>query len=381
MESYYSKIITEHYGWFTYDNFLKVLDILEMSSSPGLGFLREAPTIGDWLKFDGFKYDPERVQELWARVCYLYNMEELDSIWRVFIKVEPHKVSKMETHRWRLIMACPLDCQVLWHMVFAKQNHLEVVNSVELPSAQGITIPYGDWKLHYAKWCNNNIICGADKTAWDWTVAPWMIDLDLRFRQRIIHTDDDWTMTASKLYRNAFGNAVIQLSDGRRFRQLYPGIMKSGCVNTISTNSHAQVMLHILYSIRKGISVEPMLVAVGDDTLQSEQHIEDLELYESFGVKIKTVSTTLEFVGREWSNEGMMPMYTSKHLFSIMYKVDNIIPEILDAYAREYVNVPEFFQFWQELASILGHTSAVHSRAYYKFWLDHPDARFGKPYM
>lgn len=381
MESYYSPVILEHYNWFTYENYLSVLDILEMSSSPGIGFSKEAPTIGDWLKFDGINYDRYQVAELWSRVRYLYEMEEIDSIWKTFIKVEPHKVSKMETKRWRLIMACPLDCQVLWHMVFAKQNHLEVIHALEIPSAQGITIPYGGWRLHYQQWNERKLLCGSDKSAWDWTVSGWMLDLDLRFRQRIIHTDDDWLVTARKLYKNAFGNTLIQLSDGRRFRQMHPGVMKSGCVNTISTNSHAQVFLHILYSLRKGISIEPMLVAVGDDTLQAEEHIQDLELYESFGVKIKTVSTTLEFVGREWSDEGMMPMYTSKHLFSIMYKSDDLIPEILDAYAREYVNIPEYFQFWYELARVLGYPSSVHSRAYYKYWLDNPDAKFGKPYM
>lgn len=275
-------------------------------------------------------------------------------------------------------MACPLDLQVLWHMVFARQNHEEIVHALSIPSAQGMVIPYGGWRSHVNKWKDKSLYYGSDKSAWDWTVPGWVFELDLRFRHRMINTDDDWLPQAKKLYQNAFGNTLIQLSDGGRFRQMYPGIMKSGCVNTISTNSHGQVMLHILYSLRKGISVEPMLVAVGDDTLQAEQHAEDVSLYESFGVKIKTVTPTLEFLGREWREVGMIPMYTSKHLFSLLYKPDEHIPEILDAYAREYVNAPEYFDFWVALARELGCLSSIHSREYYKFWLDHPDARFDK---
>lgn len=276
-------------------------------------------------------------------------------------------------------MACPLDLQVLWHMVFARQNHIIVEKALELPSAQGMIIPFGQWRYHYNKWVQQGLTYGSDKSAWDWTVSEWMLELDLAFRNRIIHTDNDWLKQATKLYNNAFGNTIIQLSDGRRFRQLYPGVMKSGCVNTISTNSHGQVMLHILYSLRKGIRVEPMLVAVGDDTLQDELHADDVDLYESFGVKIKSVSTTLEFLGREWTDIGMVPMYTSKHLFSLLYKSDQYIPEILDAYAREYVNSDEMFDFWAKLAHELGVGSKVYSRDYYKYWLNNPDAMYGHP--
>lgn len=275
-------------------------------------------------------------------------------------------------------MACPLDLQVLWHMVFARQNHREIEKALEIPSAQGMIIPYGEWRPHVRKWKENSLYYGSDKTAWDWTVPEWVLRLDLLFRHRLINTDDDWMLQATKLYNNAFGDTVIQLSNGRRFRQLHPGVMKSGCVNTISTNSHGQAMLHILYSIRKGISIYPMLVAVGDDTLQDEVHAEDVALYETFGVKIKSVTPTMEFLGREWTDKGMVPMYTSKHIFSLMYKDDSLVGEILDAYAREYVNAPEYFQFWREVAHELQLSSYVHSREYYKYWLDHPDAKYSK---
>nr|UGO57359.1 MAG: hypothetical protein 1 [Riboviria sp.] len=372
MEKLYESVRVTHYDWATYENFLFCLDMLEHSSSPGFPYNQDNPTIGGWLGYDGLMYDPERVQLLWFAVQRLIEEEEIDALWRVFIKKEPHKLTKAENNRWRLIMCCPLDVQVLWQMLFSKMNNREIQQAIEIPSIQGMRIPYGGWKLYYRKWVRDGTTMGADMTAWDWTFRDWMLELDLELRRRLTTTDNDWYTQAQKLYRNAFQDCKLLLSSGRVFQQVQPGLMKSGCVNTISSNSHAQVMLHILYSIRKGISVEPMVFAVGDDTLKHPMHLEDLSMYERFGVKIKTVSETLEFLGREWNEEGMRPMYTSKHLFKLMTQKDDLLPETLDSYLREYVNAPLEYDLLEKLVRELSLESKVHSREYYKFWLDNP---------
>lgn len=376
MENIYSFVRTENFSWFSYENFLKVVANLDFSSSPGHGFSNEAPTIGQWLKYDGITCNAARLSELWSRVKYWYGVDEIDSLWKVFIKREPHKVNKMESKRWRLIQCCPLDIQVMWHLLFAKANEKEVQESLTIPSAQGIVIPYGGWRFHYNKWKSQELTFGSDKTAWDWTVSEWMIRLDLELRRRLIITDYDWYTQATKIYKNAFYNAKLILSDGRVYEQMYPGIVKSGCVNTISINSRCQVFLHLLYSFRKGISIEPMLVAVGDDTLQDEAHAEDVDLYQEFGVIIKSVSGNTEFLGREWNDDGPRPMYVSKHFFGLCYKHMDFIPEIIDALLREYVNDYEMFSFILALNRQLGFSGNVHSREYYKYWLDNPGARY-----
>lgn len=377
MEKAYDVVRCDMINWFSYKNFRAVLGLLEKSSSPGYGFSRDSPTIGEWLGFDGVDYNENRVSILWSRVLFLYNEPNIDALWKVFIKREPHKITKMNSKRWRLIQCCPLDVQVLWHLVFAKQNEMEIVHVLEIPSVQGFVLPYGGWKLHFNQWQDQKLFYGSDKTAWDWTVKEWMIELDLEFRQRLITTDDDWREQATKLYNNAFYDTRLILSNGDIYQQDYPGVMKSGCVNTISTNGHCQVMLHILYSIRKGISIMPLPKVVGDDTLQDEEHAVDVELYESFGVKIKSVSDTLEFLGRQWDSSGPRPMYLSKHLFAICYKKEQYVGEILDAYLREYVNTEEF-EFWCKLVKELGFGGFVHSKSYYKFWMDNPMAKLVK---
>jgi hypothetical protein len=378
MESYYHSIRIDHYDWFSFENFMIVLWGLEMSSSPGYGFNQQNPTIGGWLGFNGLIFDQCKVNLLWENVKALYLEEELDSLWKVFIKREPHLKKKAVSKRWRLIQCCPLDVQVLWHMVFQKQNAEENNKPLEIPSCQGCLIPFGNWKNHFNQWKSKNLIFGSDKSAWDWTIPEWIIDLELRFRKRMINTDEDWMVQATKLYKNAFYDKKIVLSDGRVFKQTHPGVVPSGCVNTISLNSHAQVMLHIFYSIKKQIPIEPMVVAVGDDTLQDWQHAEDVDLYSSFGVIIKSVSEKLEFLGKQWSDEGPVPMYTSKHLFKILTSKDEYIPQILDAYLREYVNAQEEFDFWRDVALKMGLGSEVQSRPFYKFWLDNPLAAYGK---
>nr|QQO81443.1 RNA-dependent RNA polymerase [Soybean thrips sobemo-like virus 10] len=378
MEDYYKEIHTSCEGWDSYENFLTCLHLLEMTSSPGYPYNKDQPTIGKWLGFNGLLFDEDRVALLWSSVQTLMQDEEVDCLWRVFIKKEPHKLDKVANKRWRIIQCCPLHVQVLWQMLFARQNDSEIRAAMTLPSVQGMRIPYGGWKYYYNKWIRNGTIMGADKKAWDWTVQEWMIRLDLDLRIRLTNGNEKWIKQANKLYRNAFYDCKILLTNGMILQQVKPGVMKSGCVNTISTNSHCQVMLHLLYCYKKNINYIPMVVAVGDDTLNHPKHLEDIPLMESFGVIIKSVSDTLEFLGREWDEKGPRAMYTSKHLFRLATQEDDLVAETLDAYLREYVNCDKEYNFLIQLAMELSLISKVQSRSSYKFWLDNPLAEWHK---
>lgn len=375
LEHYYEPVKTGSYAWSTYENFMRVVRSLDYTSTPGVPFMRTAPTIGDWLGFDGVTYRTDRLEELWYRVQDLINSDLDSSVWRCFIKMEPHKVSKKETKRWRLIMAAPLDLQVYWQMVFAFQNEVEINQAPNIPSQHGMVIPYGQWKYYYSQWKSQGLTFGSDKTAWDWTCPYWAIRLDLELRKRLSDNGNDWREAADKLYANAFVKCKIMLSNGTIYQQEVPGVMKSGCVNTISINGRCQAMLHVLYSLRKNIPIEPMLKSVGDDTLQAEQHAEDIELYSTFGVKIKTVTEGYEFVGREWNDEGPKPMYTGKHLFNLLHCKDENLQSTLDSYLREYVNTTHEYNLFWYVAQELGESVYLKSRRYYKLWLDNPIAK------
>lgn len=373
MEDIYAqcKICIDDY--FTRDAYLSSLKELNFQSSPGYPFMLESSTIGDWLGFTGFSFDPIKVERLWIMVKQLIDDPNIDCHWKVFIKQEPHKQSKIAIDKWRLIMCPPLDVQILWQMVFSLQNQMEIRESFSLPSQQGLILPGGNWKFYYDQWRSMGLTHGMDMSNWDWSVSDWMVDFDLSFRTRLVYglQKQQWKTAALKLYENAFKHPRVLFSDGSCYRQLVPGIMKSGCVNTISTNSHLQVMLHIMYSLEHHIQIHPLTRAVGDDRLVAKQHVEDLDWFKKYGVTVKEVNEGIEFVGHRFTSSGPEPLYFAKHVYKLCHSDDDIVPEILDSYLRLYVNTKRY-DFWLNVAIKLGLSRQIHSKEYYEFWYHNP---------
>lgn len=338
MEDIYTDCRINIDGFDSYENFLRKVRKLDFTSSPGYPYMCEAPTIGDWLKFNGCDFDEIQLARLWISVQQILS-GDVDSLWRVFIKMEPHKMTKAQTNRWRLIMCPPLHVQVLWQMVFSDQNDVEVRKALSLPSQQGIQLCAGHWKFYRESWLRRNLTVSADKTAWDWTCHEWMIKLDLRLRTRLVYGNDvnKWQSAALKLYDDAFQRPKLLISTGQVLQQAHYGVMKSGCVNTISTNSRCQLMLHLLYSNQKRIDYNPLLVAVGDDTLQNRIHVADIGWYARYGVRIKQVVKALEFVGHDFTGEPV-PLYRKKHLYRYIHCDEAILPDLLESYLYLYVN-------------------------------------------
>lgn len=376
MEEAYSACRVSVKGWDSYDNFVRCVRALEFTSSPGYGYMWEKPTIGEWLGFNGVEFDGFQLMKLWDRVCGLIAHRDFSEVyWRVFIKQEPHKLSKAASGRWRLIMCPPLHVQVAWQMVFSGMNSAEIDESFNIPSQQGIVLCFGGWKMYKRLWDQQGLSCGTDKTAWDWTFPPWLFELDLRFRERLaIDASEEWSSFARSLYEDAFRDTKVFLSDGRCFQQEFWGVMKSGCVSTISTNSHGQVLLHCFYCYALDLPVRPFPAVCGDDELKHPGHVLNLDVYESFGVKIKSVSDTLEFVGHEFRETGPMPMYMGKHGFKIQYTADSVLVDALDSYLRNYAHCEDLFLFYKTLAERLGLGRQMYSRRYYLYWYDSADA-------
>lgn len=357
------------------EHYEKCLRGLDFRSSPGYPFMGEKPTIGEWLGYDGVQFDEMQVEKLWHMVLDLMQKDTIDCLWRVFIKQEPHKRHKIVQERYRLIMCPPLHVQLLWQMLFSEQNAIEIDKAYHIPSQQGMMLPYGNWKQFYSQWKHQGTTCGTDATAWDWTLPGWVLKLDLEFRRRQTRglRTKQWTEQAAKLYRNAFRECKLLFSDGRVFQQEHWGIMKSGCVNTISTNSHGGVMFHIVYCLKTGISMYPMPKCMGDDKLVAEEHTLYLDVYEKYGNLIKSVSSSCEFAGHEFLDEGPRPMYIGKHIYSFLHVEDDLMEETIDAYLRMNSMYDDGWDFWFYMAIKLGLASKVLSREYYQAWYNNPD--------
>nr|QVG74737.1 hypothetical protein 2 [Virus sp.] len=360
-------------SWWSFEAFVEAVRHLEMTSSPGIPYMKEAPTIGEWLRWDGVRCDDFQLRRLWFEVQQVFE-EDYQLRLRVFIKQEPHKKAKAEDGRWRLILASPLNVQVAWHMCFSYMNDIEIENAYFLPSQQGLNLAGGMWKLYYRQWCQNKQTCGMDKSAWDWTAPWWVFLLDLEFRKRLCRQGDvdGWLRRAEVLYRQMFEHPILVLSDGSEYEQLYPGIMKSGCVNTISTNSHGQCFVHCAVAKDNDLPVLPLPKCVGDDTLMVETQIPNnvFDMYSIYGVQVKSVSSTLEFVGREFTEAGPMPMYVGKHVAKAHYVDDVNLACYLDSMAREYCHSENYFRVWQALAQRLD-IDLPFSREGYLYWYDY----------
>lgn len=356
----------------TYDSFLRAVRRIDMKSSPGYPYCREAPTNGEWLKFNGIESDWIQLARLWHDVRLVLS-DNWETILKVFIKQEPHKMKKVVDKRWRLITAAPLCVQIAWNMLFSVMNDLEIQNAYEIPSQQGMILVGGGWKQYLSQWESKKLTCGLDKSSWDWTAPHWTLRLDLEFRYRMGRGDrmQEWLKIAGVLYGHMFEDPILLTSDGNMYKQMVPGIMKSGCVNTISTNSHCQLFVHMAANMVAGIDINPLPVACGDDTLQHEKHTQNLHDYERFGVIIKEVSTTMEFMGHEFTFAGPKPNYLSKHLKHLQYMCDEDLGDYLDSMARMYVHT-DYFVWWEFIARGLGKPLRM-SQNSYLYWYDFSD--------
>lgn len=362
--------------WMSKEHFMRVVRGLENSSSPGYPYCREKPTIGEWLGFDGVFYDEFQVERLWHEVQAFLNGDK-DSLYRVFIKREPHKISKAKTGRWRLIICPPLYEQVAWAMVFGTGNDKEIETVGEIPSLQGMKLSGGDWK-HYVRLFNTRKMrYGTDKSAWDWTCHWELIKLDLELRYRLIRgsaeVKSEWFALAQRLYEGAFYHPRLILSNGQVYEQMYPGILKSGCVNTISSNSHMQILAHILLCLRNNKPIFPLPFAVGDDLLEGDNWLTADE-WATIGVVLKEIEDDYVFVGHRFPKTdrggGPVPLYLAKHLFRFGEVASKDMEDYLDSMVRLYAHDPAVQALWREVA--MRHDVNLPSEAYVKYWYDYP---------
>lgn len=352
--------------WFTYERFLQMIPDLDMTSTPGIPYMREAPTIGEWLKWDGLGgYSAQQAQRLWYDVQQCYH-GCYDHYYRAFVKEEPHKIAKIESKRWRLIMCAGLAQQMLWRLAIAHQNDWLNAHPYDCRSAHGLVFCYGGWRRFKAFCKAKGLRYSRDLASWDVNAPGWVFRMICELRKRA-GGPDDWMRVMDRLYKEAFEDSKIRFSNGVVVQQLVPGIMKSGLFPTISDNSLAMGSMHVGACLRSG-QVVGSWWATGDDVLQS--HISDsyLEALERLGCKVKEYEDKLVFMGTDFS-EAPVPVYLDKHIVNYWVSED-YEADRLDSYCRLWCHDERWFNFWRALGRNAGVT--LKSRAYYQFWYDSP---------
>lgn len=357
----------------SFERYELALNRLDMKSSPGYPYMRNYATNKELLGFDGFGFDRTKVLLLWVEVQKVLNCD-FDTILRLFLKEEPTKRHKIQEGRLRLISCFPTPVQIVWHMCFDYMNDLEIQHVKHIPSKQGMKFVNGEWKFYYDFWRLQGYDVGYDKEAWDWTCHSWIFIADLQFRYRMGRGKrmTEWFQLASWLYRQAYFDCKIVLSNGKVYRQVIPGLQKSGSVNTISTNSHGQIFCYRLAQMRAGLPLGVWPDVAGDDSLEVKSQTAPIDVYKSLGVIIKSASEGLEFLGHDLRPNGPEPLYFFKHVVKALFVEDKDLEQYLDAMACMYVHSYKYW-FWEELAELLGLSTKLRSRHYYLTFYDTPE--------
>lgn len=312
-----------------YSHYLRVINQLDMTSSPGYPYLRRYTSNSTFFKCNqqGSK-DPERVHTIWNLVCSRLREKDCDPI-RLFIKQEAHKNKKIETGMLRLISSVSVIDQIIDHMIFGDFNQMLLDNHGTQPVKTGWS-PYagGHRIIPKTKWL------AIDKSSWDWSVQPWIIELELRVREILCdNLSDYWKDLATWRYGCLFSNPVFITSSGHLFKQLKPGVMKSGCVNTIASNSIMQLILHtrVCVELKQPIGC---ILSLGDDTLQEIVGKEYLNLLSQYCI-VKHAKLENEFSGYRFSKT-IEPLYKGKHAFNLLHSDPKFLKDMLFSYKLLY---------------------------------------------
>lgn len=338
-------------GWFDRE-FRLALDDLETTSSVGICCLKSlGTTVGEVLKvgYDGVSrtYDSERVAILEAAVRVRMSDGVADPI-RVFIKQEPHKLSKIRDGRFRLISAVSLVDTMVDRIMFGWLARRVLSTVGETPCMVGWS-PIGGGSLLMGDLFKGKETRSLDMTAWDWTVDEWLI---VALREVVkslgILAPSWWCSWVDHRWESLFRDAIFEFGDGSRVSQSGWGIMKSGCFLTIVLNSVAQLLRHALVARRMGLRHRIVQVVMGDD--QTLVNFPEFEEYEritlSLGYRLKPSTVDVghvRFAGFRFEGRRAIPEYVSKHKYILSHAPLSSLPEILQSYQLLYLYDPDFF--------------------------------------
>lgn len=313
-----------------YSHYIRVVRALDKTSSPGFPYLRNCMTNAQFFGCREDEFDNEKLSYVWQLVQDRLQERDADPI-RVFIKQEPHKKKKLDSKTYRLISSVSVVDQIIDHMLFDEFNGYLVDNNFDLPTKGGWTPMKGGYRLiPKANWV------AVDKSKWDWTVKLWLFEMELDFRVRTCkNLTDQWLDLAKWRYTKLFKDPEFITSNGICFKQRKPGVMKSGCVNTLPTNSIMQIILHIRVCRMLGIPVSNIF-SLGDDTLQ--EMIEMLKPYLSLLAEfclVKHYKFDHEFAGFRYADT-IEPLYKGKHAFQLLHLDEKWLDEVSHSYTLLY---------------------------------------------
>lgn len=290
-----------------YTHFQRVLEDLELKSSPGYPLMRQYASNKELLgvKDDKRTYDPVRVNMVWEMINRRLKDRTSDPI-RLFVKPEPITKKKVAQGRNRLISSVSVIDQLIDAMLFGEMNKKIHDNHHNLASKVGWSPYVGGWKTIPRGWV------ATDKSAWDWTATMWLAQECLEARRRLCTTQgpklSQWYELAVWRYKKLYERVEFVTSLGMRFKAMFSGVVKSGSYNTIDDNTMMQEILHIRTCLEIGNPITAQFV-LGDDVLQ-EKMPNPRKYYNHLSqfCVLKEVITATEFAGHRFKGPIVEPL-------------------------------------------------------------------------
>nr|UGO57384.1 MAG: hypothetical protein 1 [Riboviria sp.] len=349
-------------AWFPEDDlevaFYEALMDLDPSSTPGICPLSvHGTTIGEILGYDPsdmMRYTNADMIECFKALV----MERIEILKRgdlvfdpikVFIKREPHKISKILDNRQRIISAVSMVDTMIDRILF--RNFASwMKDEKDWPCYYGYTPLIGGYRT-IKELFRGKTVLSTDKSSWDWTAQEWTIMACFHIMANKACFADDasekiWRRVALSRFTALYRYATFRFADGQMIAQNKWGIQKSGCYLTLLLNSMSQWVLALQADPK--LSKMTAYVAVGDDELREAP--EDVEAYlaalEKSGCIVKDHHISgpdepFEFCGFVYPRNGLpTPAYGPKHQFSLAHCRFGLEVATLTSYQIMYAFTP-----------------------------------------
>lgn len=287
------------------------------------------------------------VKQRWDSI--LAGFGDYDPI-KVFVKQEPHKSSKLAEGRVRIISAVSVVDTMIDRILYG--DLIETLPERRSPCKVGWAPVRGGHRSLTAHFPGRAL--STDKTAFDWTVQPWLVDFwrkslsDFAFESLGSISHSDWEKLHQFRFSKLFGpECLFRFKDGVEEYQGVWGIMKSGCYLTIALNSYSQVLAHLLAKYRLGQASDQLnLWAMGDDTLQDNETEDYFRELTGCGLIVKEHNFGVpSFAGYRVVPGGMVPEYQKKHTWIILHTPMSNLPELLHGYQVLYAYEPKMLSW------------------------------------
>lgn len=342
---------------------------INVASVPGHCIMEKyGSTNGEALGWTGQTFNLDRVRILYHAVkdrlqLLTTGVEAVDDL-KMFVKPEPHKLSKIAEERYRLISGVSLVDSMIDRILFQPLFD-------KILSTAGQTSTMIGWSpLGNGSSVLLNILGHADKylaldrKCWDWTFKHWLLEELRKFLLSMIPCAPQYFVDLTVMrFKLLFNESTFRFPDGLVIKQKSPGVMKSGCFLTILLNSLGQVFLHELAELVLDMPLPP-LAAMGDDTTTKffDRYQEYVEYLESLGFKIKvSITVKPEFCGYTYDWGYYLPEYRDKHAFILQHLTldKEVAKATLMSYQYMYYHSEEVKEFLRNLAELWEIPSAI----------------------